>query len=267
MLIHKGLAVDPNSCTVTYQGQVVPLTCKEYSLLLLFLQYPNHILNYEFIANKLWSEGKTPTASCVRSHIRLLRRSLKKANAPADIVENVHGIGYRLKSIDNAVVLPSAKDIAENQVVPDYGMLQKLLKFKEMEYLVLDSEYRIKYYSLGLPKYADFSQFVKVGEDVMNVFPEFVGLEKHFERVMKGEIPYFHARGISKFACIHKPKYMKYYVLSECDLHQSELQDKKLIFVFFEPASEGFFEGQRSAQSGKERCLSLQENKVMFYSL
>ncbi|HEY9610681.1 winged helix-turn-helix domain-containing protein, partial [Allocoleopsis sp.] len=54
-LSYGKILVDTDCCKVTYDGQIVTLLPKEYNLLVLFLKYPNHVLSYEVIIDRLWN--------------------------------------------------------------------------------------------------------------------------------------------------------------------------------------------------------------------
>lgn len=92
------LSLDSASCEVTYGGQPVALTAKEYSLLELFLRHSKQVFNAKALLDRTWSSEEFPSESTVRSHIRGLRQKLKLVGAPTDFIETVHGLGYRLKS-------------------------------------------------------------------------------------------------------------------------------------------------------------------------
>ncbi|MGD1908740.1 MAG: response regulator, partial [Leptolyngbyaceae cyanobacterium] len=92
------LCLDPISCEVTYQDQPVALTAKEYALLALFLRHSQQVFGASTLLDRVWSSEEFPSEATVRSHIRGLRRKLKRAGAPADLIETVHGLGYRLKT-------------------------------------------------------------------------------------------------------------------------------------------------------------------------
>ncbi|MEL6552635.1 MAG: response regulator [Cyanobacteria bacterium J06621_11] len=92
------LCLDPESCQVSYQGHPVAVTAKEYTLLELFLRHSNQAFSTATLLDRVWSSEKFPSEATVRSHIRGLRRKLKQAGAAADLIETVHGLGYRLKS-------------------------------------------------------------------------------------------------------------------------------------------------------------------------
>ncbi|MEL7493485.1 MAG: response regulator transcription factor [Cyanobacteria bacterium J06554_11] len=93
------LRLEVNSREVTYQGQPLSLTPKEYAILELFLRNPAQAFSRQAILDSLWSYSDSPGEETVTSHIKGLRRKLKKAGAPADFVETVYGVGYRLKPV------------------------------------------------------------------------------------------------------------------------------------------------------------------------
>ncbi len=92
------LSLDPGKCEVTYDGQLLRLTAKEYSLLELFLRNTQRIFSQSALLDHLWSFEEPPSENTVRAHIKSLRQKLKKAGAAADLIETVYGLGYRLKS-------------------------------------------------------------------------------------------------------------------------------------------------------------------------
>ncbi|MEN8445402.1 MAG: response regulator transcription factor, partial [Cyanobacteria bacterium J06555_13] len=98
MLSWGELCLDPLSAQVTYQGKPVPLTAKEYSLLELFLRHSQQVFSAATLLDRIWSSETFPSEATVRSHIRGLRHKLKSVGAAADLVETVHGLGYRLKA-------------------------------------------------------------------------------------------------------------------------------------------------------------------------
>ncbi len=91
-----GLCIDPSTCEVTYQGHLLSLSPKEYSLLELFLRHPQRIFSSTSILEHLWSFDDTPGEETVRTHIKRLRRKLKAVEADT-IIDTVYGMGYRLQ--------------------------------------------------------------------------------------------------------------------------------------------------------------------------
>lgn len=89
------LRLDPSNCQVTYAGQLLELTPKEYSLLELFLRNPSRVFSRGNIIEHLWTFDDPPQEESVKSHIKGLRQKLKVVGA-VDWIENVYGLGYRL---------------------------------------------------------------------------------------------------------------------------------------------------------------------------
>ncbi|GAX42474.1 multi-component transcriptional regulator [Tolypothrix sp. NIES-4075] len=92
--------LDSTSSNVTCNGQILRLTAKEYALLELFMRNSHRIFSQETLLDYLWSSEEMPLANTVRAHIKALRQKLKQAGAN-DLIETVHGQGYRLKLEQN----------------------------------------------------------------------------------------------------------------------------------------------------------------------
>ncbi|MDJ0633081.1 MAG: response regulator [Xenococcaceae cyanobacterium MO_188.B29] len=92
------LQLDSGNGEVTYQGQLLSLTAKEYRLLELFLRHSQEVLSIEDIIGHLWSSTEYPAEATVRSHLRRLRQKLQLAGLSEDPIETVRGRGYCLKS-------------------------------------------------------------------------------------------------------------------------------------------------------------------------
>ncbi len=112
------LQLNPSTGEVTYGGQLILLTAKEYSLLELFLHHSQEVFSIEDIIENLWSSMEYPAEATVRSHLRRLRNQLRLAGLPEDPIETVRGRGYCLKPTpqnhklipDNSASSPANKD-------------------------------------------------------------------------------------------------------------------------------------------------------------
>lgn len=114
------LRLDPSLCEVTYDGEPVLLTPKEYRLLELFLRHPQRIFSRSVILDHLWSCEEAPGEDTVTVHIKGLRQKLKQRGAPTDLIQTVYGQGYRLKQ--------STEPIATSCVLPGWiqeGLVQQ----------------------------------------------------------------------------------------------------------------------------------------------
>ncbi len=109
----NGLRLNPSSCEVSYQKQLIKLTAKEYSLLELFLRNPTRVFSRSQILDRIWTFDDPPLEESVKAHIKGLRKKLKKAGA-IDWIENVYGIGYRLNPQDSSSSETSSNDSTNN---------------------------------------------------------------------------------------------------------------------------------------------------------
>jgi DNA-binding response OmpR family regulator len=77
----------------------VSLTPKEYALLELLVANGRRVMSRPGIIERLWTLDDSPTEEAVKFHIKTLRHKLRAAGAPEDLIETVHGLGYRLKQL------------------------------------------------------------------------------------------------------------------------------------------------------------------------
>jgi DNA-binding response OmpR family regulator len=92
-----GLKLDPSTYDVSYDNKPLRLTPKEYALLELFLRSGRRVLSRSLLIEHIWSLESPPTEDTVKAHVKSLRNKLKTVGAPNDLIETVHGLGYRLK--------------------------------------------------------------------------------------------------------------------------------------------------------------------------
>jgi DNA-binding response OmpR family regulator len=90
------LQLNPSTYEVYYSAQPLRLTPKEYSILELLLRNGRRVLSRSVIIDSIWSLEASPDEDTVKVHIRSLRQKLRKVGASRDLIETVHGLGYRL---------------------------------------------------------------------------------------------------------------------------------------------------------------------------
>jgi DNA-binding response OmpR family regulator len=86
----EGLSFDIKETLLTKNNQRVALKTKEAKLLSLFLEYPNELLNYDKIFERLWEYDEEPSAGSLRSYVKTVRSFLGKDN-----IETIKNVGYR----------------------------------------------------------------------------------------------------------------------------------------------------------------------------
>jgi DNA-binding response OmpR family regulator len=94
------LRLDPATHEVTYAGQLLSLSPKEFSILEFFLRNGRRVFTYSVILDQIWAYEETPGQDAVRTHIKGLRQKFRGVAAPADLIETVYGLGYRLKPLE-----------------------------------------------------------------------------------------------------------------------------------------------------------------------
>lgn len=94
------LCLDPSSYEVTYDRCPLRLTPKEFALMEAFLRNGKRVLSRAAIIEQAWSWQEPPEEETIKTYIKNLRSKLRAAGAPDDVIETVHGLGYRLKALD-----------------------------------------------------------------------------------------------------------------------------------------------------------------------
>lgn len=84
------------SAALSCQDQIVRLTAKEFHMMRLFLQNPNHNLTKETLLSYLWGYESNATENHVEVYVAHLRKKLKKIHSDISIV-TVRKLGYHLE--------------------------------------------------------------------------------------------------------------------------------------------------------------------------
>ncbi len=79
------------------QNQIISLTNKEFHLLEYFMKHPNQIVTTDQIKNQIWEASADTFSNVVAAQVRLLRRKLESVGC-ANLIETVHGVGYRMRN-------------------------------------------------------------------------------------------------------------------------------------------------------------------------
>jgi len=77
--------------SISYDGEILDLSKKEYLLLVLFMTHLNASVPKELIYDELWSSSEGGSDGAIRVYINRLKQLL-----PDMKIENIRGIGYKL---------------------------------------------------------------------------------------------------------------------------------------------------------------------------
>lgn len=97
VLTWGALQLNPSSYEVTYNRSPIHLTPKEFALLEAMLRHGRRVLSRTAIIEQVWNWQDCPEEDTIKTYIKNLRSKLRAAGAPKDLIETVHGLGYRLK--------------------------------------------------------------------------------------------------------------------------------------------------------------------------
>ncbi len=89
LIEHAGVVLDPVSQQVSYQGNPVALTPKEYQLLHELLSQRGKVLTRERLVQTLYGWDEEAESNTLEVHIHHLRKKLS-----SDLIRTVRGIGY-----------------------------------------------------------------------------------------------------------------------------------------------------------------------------
>ena len=94
-LVIEEISIQPENRQVFVGGEQLPLTRKEFDLLMFFVSNRGRVLTKESIAEHLWGDfaDSADSFDFVYSHIKNLRRKLLE-RTKTDYFQNVYGTGY-----------------------------------------------------------------------------------------------------------------------------------------------------------------------------
>ena len=96
-LVIGGIVLDDAAKTVTADGEAVPLTPTEYSILKLFMEKPGHVFSSAEIYAAVWKGSAIGMENTVAVHIRHIREKLEINPAEPRYIKVVWGHGYKME--------------------------------------------------------------------------------------------------------------------------------------------------------------------------
>ena len=81
---------------LSYKGQHIKLTPKEFSLLGLLMEHPGRVYSREHLIDLVWGIYSETEGRTVDSHVRNIREKIREAGFPIDdYFHTVWGVGYK----------------------------------------------------------------------------------------------------------------------------------------------------------------------------
>lgn len=92
----RGLSISKSQHNLSYQGKTIPLTPREFELLLTLMKNINKVLTREELLSTSWGWSYIVDTKTVDTHIKRLRDKLAHSGVDPQIIETVRGYGYRI---------------------------------------------------------------------------------------------------------------------------------------------------------------------------
>lgn len=92
------IELDTDNFTVRKDGVPVTLLPKEFAILQLLMEHPDRYFTAEAILAKVWRSDLPVSTDSVRTQMKTLRKKLDSSDEDSSTIENVRGLGYKVKS-------------------------------------------------------------------------------------------------------------------------------------------------------------------------
>ena len=90
-----GLDVTPAAYTARAPGGVIPLTPREFELLVELMRRPDEVLAREHLYERCWGQPMAPSDRAVDVYVRKLRAKLERAIPDSVFIHTHYRLGYR----------------------------------------------------------------------------------------------------------------------------------------------------------------------------
>ena len=96
ILIHSGaVSINRDTRQVFFHGKEIPLTVKEYELLLLLVQNPGKTLRKEYLFDQIWGADSFSENQTLTVHIKMLRDKIEEEPKNPKRIKTIWGVGYK----------------------------------------------------------------------------------------------------------------------------------------------------------------------------
>lgn len=95
LLTHRTITLDPVSHSLTNHGKEIRLAPIEFALLEFLMRHKGQVFAQEDLLARVWPADSERIPDTIRACVRKIRAKVDIAGEPS-VIENVHGIGYKL---------------------------------------------------------------------------------------------------------------------------------------------------------------------------
>ena len=88
---YGALTLDPAKRQVTFRGQRIELSAREFAVLEALMKEPGAVVSREKLEDAVYGWGEEVGSNSIEVHLHHLRRKLRP-----QLIRNVRGVGYRI---------------------------------------------------------------------------------------------------------------------------------------------------------------------------
>ncbi len=89
------LLVSPHQLRAKRGGEVFDLSLREVKILALLFRSPGEVVDRQTLMNHAWNQEYMPSSRTLDQHISQLRKRIELDPKQPEIIQTVHGVGYR----------------------------------------------------------------------------------------------------------------------------------------------------------------------------
>jgi two-component system alkaline phosphatase synthesis response regulator PhoP len=89
------LRIDLRGTSVTRDGNIIPLSAREFQLLRYFVEHQGATLSREILLRDVWGYSVDAFTRTVDVHVASLRQKLEKDSKKPELLLTVLGLGYK----------------------------------------------------------------------------------------------------------------------------------------------------------------------------
>lgn len=93
-----GLTLDTNNHTLSSPTDSISLTSLEFNILIYLFQHEGMVISYSELFKNVWKSEDIDDHRTVKVHVSNLKNKLKRIDAHKDLISNIRGEGYMLKT-------------------------------------------------------------------------------------------------------------------------------------------------------------------------
>lgn len=94
----RNIRLDSQNFKATMNGVDLDLLPKEFQLLEFFMRNPDKVFNADAIMRRVWKSDSESSTGAFRTGLMRLRKKLELPANEKELIETVHGLGYRFNS-------------------------------------------------------------------------------------------------------------------------------------------------------------------------